>query len=244
MLLISSGYPRSGQLGEPYMTMSARPNFQYQDQLVNKPLNIINANMNNLNAISSSKTSLAPLPPPSTTDMTAPSIHIPPHLPYPHHHQQQQKQTPNHPLIKPGQPRFLEMGSGRHGNNTANNYGTGPSRRSYHGPRQMQLSSSSSSSSPSSSPSGGMAKSLLSPSTSSTRQQQHPQQQRLLFKDSTSSHSINQDLMRRPGSSLSFTQQGSVMSMDDDASTTTSGSYVINPEDIRLEGMMGKDIIV
>ncbi|RUS90796.1 hypothetical protein EGW08_001415, partial [Elysia chlorotica] len=237
--------PPPAELSDPYMVMSARPNFQYQDQLINKPLNIMSANMNNLNTFSS-KSSLAPLAAPSTAEMSAPSIHIPPHLPYPHSHQQ--KQHPLNPLIKPGQPRFLEMGSGRYANNT-NSYGTGPARRSYHGPRQMQLSSSSSSSSPLCSPSGGMAKSLLSPSSSSSRQhhqqqQQNPQQQRLLFKNSNSSNSISQDLLRRPGSSLSFTQQGSVMSMDDDASTTTSGSYVINPEDIRLEGMMGKDIIV
>ncbi|GFR66755.1 protocadherin-11 X-linked [Elysia marginata] len=238
------GFLRLGQPNETYMSMSARPNFQYHDQKVNKPLNIINSNINNLNTISSNKTNLAPLPPSSTTDLSAPSIQIPPHLHYPHQ-QQHQQQHLHHPLIKPGQPRFLEMGSGRHGTNS-NNYGTGPARRSYHGPRQMQLSSSSSSSSPSSSPSGGLSKSLLPPPSSSRQQQQqqHPQQQRLLFKDSNSSSNINQDLLRRPGSSLSFTQQGSVMSMDDDASTTTSGSYVINPEDIRLEGMMGKDIIV
>ena len=50
----------------------------------------------------------------------------------------------------------------------------------------------------------------------------------------------------RPPSAMSFTQQGSVMSQDDrdDASTTTSGSYVISPDDVRLDSHFGKDVIV
>ncbi|GFO45415.1 protocadherin-9 [Plakobranchus ocellatus] len=231
----NKGFSRPGQLSDAYLPI--RPaNSQHKDLLANKPLNIINTNFNNLNGIINAKKSLAP-PPPPNTGMAPPSIHIPPPLPYPHYQQQLQLQHQSHSLVKPGQPRFLEMASGRQG--------TGLGRRSYHGPRQLQLSSSSSSSSPSSSPSAGLAaKSLLSPSSSSQQQQAHPQQQRLLNKDNCSTSSMSHDHLRRPGSSLSFTQQGSVMSMDDDASTTTSGSYIISPEDIRLEGMMGKDIIV
>ena len=43
---------------------------------------------------------------------------------------------------------------------------------------------------------------------------------------------------------LSTNRQMSVTSIDDDASTTTSGSYVINPDDVRMETMVGSDIIV
>ncbi|GFS19396.1 protocadherin-11 X-linked [Elysia marginata] len=39
-------------------------------------------------------------------------------------------------------------------------------------------------------------------------------------------------------------RQMSVTSIDDDATTTTSGSYVINPDDVRMEALVGSDIIV
>ncbi|CAL1534498.1 unnamed protein product [Lymnaea stagnalis] len=43
---------------------------------------------------------------------------------------------------------------------------------------------------------------------------------------------------------LLASRQLSVTSMDDDASTTTSGSYVINPDDFRMETFVGSDVIV
>lgn len=50
----------------------------------------------------------------------------------------------------------------------------------------------------------------------------------------------------RPSSSMSYQRQGSVMSGDDrdDASTTTSGSYTISPEELRLDGLLSPDVIV
>lgn len=36
----------------------------------------------------------------------------------------------------------------------------------------------------------------------------------------------------------------SVTSADDDGTTTTSGSYIINPEEIRMDSYVGSDIIV
>lgn len=49
----------------------------------------------------------------------------------------------------------------------------------------------------------------------------------------------------RPPSSLSsYQMQSSAMSMDDDASTTTSGSYTIMTEENRLEGVVSNDVIV
>ncbi|CAG5123947.1 unnamed protein product [Candidula unifasciata] len=39
-------------------------------------------------------------------------------------------------------------------------------------------------------------------------------------------------------------QAGSAVSMDDDASTTTSGSYIMNSDDVMLDGFMGKDVVV
>lgn len=39
-------------------------------------------------------------------------------------------------------------------------------------------------------------------------------------------------------------RQLSVTSMDDDASTTTSGSYVINPDEVRMDTFIGADVIV
>ncbi|KAK7480801.1 hypothetical protein BaRGS_00027967 [Batillaria attramentaria] len=47
---------------------------------------------------------------------------------------------------------------------------------------------------------------------------------------------------------VSFTFQkprgNSAASVDDDASTTTSGSYTVNPEEIRMENYIGSDVIV
>lgn len=40
------------------------------------------------------------------------------------------------------------------------------------------------------------------------------------------------------------TSQQSATSVDDDASTTTSGSYTVNPEELRIEGYIGADVIV
>ena len=56
-----------------------------------------------------------------------------------------------------------------------------------------------------------------------------------------------------PAPSASFTtfqkargsaSQQSATSVDDDASTTTSGSYTVNPEELRIEGYIGADVIV
>ncbi|GFO09372.1 protocadherin-11 x-linked [Plakobranchus ocellatus] len=43
---------------------------------------------------------------------------------------------------------------------------------------------------------------------------------------------------------VSTNRQMSLTSIDDDATTTTSGSYVINPDDVRMETLVGSDIIV
>ncbi|XP_025086685.1 LOW QUALITY PROTEIN: protocadherin-11 X-linked-like [Pomacea canaliculata] len=46
---------------------------------------------------------------------------------------------------------------------------------------------------------------------------------------------------------VSFTFQkpgGSAASMDEDMSTTTSGSYTVNPEELRMEGYVGGDVVV
>lgn len=48
----------------------------------------------------------------------------------------------------------------------------------------------------------------------------------------------------RPASAMAYREQDPSISVDDDASTTTSGSYVITPEDVRLEGFMDKDVVV
>lgn len=59
-------------------------------------------------------------------------------------------------------------------------------------------------------------------------------------------HKLNRDNqgVLRPPPPVSYTPQGSAVSMDDDASTTTSGSYVMNPDDVMLDGFMGKDVVV
>lgn len=44
--------------------------------------------------------------------------------------------------------------------------------------------------------------------------------------------------------SFGFPRPLSVTSADDDATTTTSGSYVINPEELRIETFVGADVIV
>ena len=57
---------------------------------------------------------------------------------------------------------------------------------------------------------------------------------------------------QRPGSSLAIPRShhgggpGSIMSGDDrdDASTTTSGSYTVSPEELRLDGLLSPDVIV
>lgn len=48
----------------------------------------------------------------------------------------------------------------------------------------------------------------------------------------------------RPASSMSYQRQESAMSVDDDASTTTSGSYTISPDELRLDGLVSPDVIV
>lgn len=50
-----------------------------------------------------------------------------------------------------------------------------------------------------------------------------------------------------PARPVSFTFQkrgNSAASVDDDASTTTSGSYTVNPEEIRMDNYIGSDVIV
>lgn len=70
------------------------------------------------------------------------------------------------------------------------------------------------------------------------------------WRGSGSRHSLdfvdNRDkwLPPRPASSMSYQRQGSAMSVEDDASTTTSGSYTVNPEELRIEGYIGADVIV
>nr|KAG5709273.1 hypothetical protein BaRGS_018025 [Batillaria attramentaria] len=54
----------------------------------------------------------------------------------------------------------------------------------------------------------------------------------------------NYGLPPRPASSMSYQRQGSAMSVDDDASTTTSGSYTISPDELRLDGLVSPDVIV
>ncbi|RUS76654.1 hypothetical protein EGW08_015584 [Elysia chlorotica] len=51
-------------------------------------------------------------------------------------------------------------------------------------------------------------------------------------------------LQKSLSANLSTARQMSVNSIDDDATTTTSGSYVINPDDVRMEALVGSDIIV
>ncbi|KAK3788768.1 hypothetical protein RRG08_029217 [Elysia crispata] len=51
-------------------------------------------------------------------------------------------------------------------------------------------------------------------------------------------------LQKSLSGNLSTNRQMSVTSIDDDATTTTSGSYVINPDDVRMEALVGSDIIV
>lgn len=48
----------------------------------------------------------------------------------------------------------------------------------------------------------------------------------------------------RSASSMSYQRQGSSTALDDDVSTTTSGSYTVTPEEFRLEGAMSHDVIV
>lgn len=50
----------------------------------------------------------------------------------------------------------------------------------------------------------------------------------------------------RPANLASFGTGGqlSITSADDDATTTTSGSYVINPDEIKIDTYIGSDIIV
>lgn len=55
--------------------------------------------------------------------------------------------------------------------------------------------------------------------------------------------SLNSNLLRPAPASI-YQHQNSITSMEDDVSTTTSGSYVINPEDVRLEGYANKDVVV
>lgn len=43
---------------------------------------------------------------------------------------------------------------------------------------------------------------------------------------------------------MSYQRQGSSTALDDDVSTTTSGSYTVTPEEFRLEGAMSHDVIV
>lgn len=56
-------------------------------------------------------------------------------------------------------------------------------------------------------------------------------------------NSVHTNLLR-PASAMAYREQDPSISVDDDASTTTSGSYVITPEDVRLEGFMDKDVVV
>ncbi|CAG5128996.1 unnamed protein product [Candidula unifasciata] len=51
---------------------------------------------------------------------------------------------------------------------------------------------------------------------------------------------------RPPGAAPAsiYRHQNSITSMEDDVSTTTSGSYVINPDDVCLESYMNKDVVV
>ncbi|BFZ24411.1 hypothetical protein BsWGS_27450 [Bradybaena similaris] len=55
--------------------------------------------------------------------------------------------------------------------------------------------------------------------------------------------SLNSNLLR-PAPAAAYHHQNSITSMEDDVSTTTSGSYVINPEDVRLESYANKDVVV
>ncbi|XP_005109707.2 protocadherin beta-15 [Aplysia californica] len=134
------------------------------------------------------------------------------------HHATPRTQSPALPL-KPGQPRFLEMGGAKSGGG-----GFEGGRSSYHGNRHTS--------------SGNTPSPAFGSSSSSFRL---PNQHRIA---PASSHANHHPDVLRPPSSLSYTQQGSALSMDDDASTTTSGSYVINPEDMKLDGHYGKDVIV
>lgn len=57
-------------------------------------------------------------------------------------------------------------------------------------------------------------------------------------------HNTFQDRSNNYSRSLSYRRQSSNMSHDDDGSTTTSGSYTLNQDDLLEERILGKDVIV
>ncbi|XP_046363095.1 putative protocadherin beta-18 [Haliotis rufescens] len=57
-------------------------------------------------------------------------------------------------------------------------------------------------------------------------------------------HNTFQDRSNNYSRPLSYRRQSSNMSHDDDGSTTTSGSYTLNQEDLLEERILGKDVIV
>lgn len=57
------------------------------------------------------------------------------------------------------------------------------------------------------------------------------------------SHNASSNFLR-PASAMSYTQQSSAYSMDDDGSSTTSGSYIISSDEVKLDGFLGVDVVV